>query len=88
MPLEGGRYREADGFYRAARIRYDEVGGQGIEAAFNALHGGVERLQVYCDIGSVFSWHLWRSSSYRCYRPSADCERLPLAAANTLYLLP
>ena len=44
--LQRRRHRKADGLFRAAGIGYQEICGQGIQFPLNALHRGIERLQV------------------------------------------
>ena len=51
--FQGGRHRQADGLLRPAQVRHNEVGGQGVQAPFNTLDGGVKTFQVTGDISPV-----------------------------------
>lgn len=42
--LKGGSASEADGLFRAGEIRHNEIGGEGIEAPFNAFNRSVKGL--------------------------------------------
>ena len=55
--LERRRDGQTDGLLRAAQISHNEIGGERIEPAVHTLHGGVERLQVDGDIGSLLLLH-------------------------------
>ena len=58
--LEAWGHCQADGLLGAAGIRHHQIGGQGIQPAFNALHRGIEGLQINGDI--IFLLHpslLW-----------------------------
>ena len=52
--FQAGGDRQADGLLRPAQVRHHKVGGQGIEAALNALHGCVEALEINGEIRSLF----------------------------------
>ena len=57
VSLQGRGDGKADGLFRPALIRDDQVRGQGIQFPADALHGGVEGLQVDGDI-PAFHWPL------------------------------
>ena len=47
LRFQGRRNSQTYGFLRPAFIRYDEIGGQRIQMAFDAFHAGIEALGVY-----------------------------------------
>ena len=48
--FQRGCHRQTDGLLRAALVGHYQVGGQGVETPLDALHRGVERLEVDGDI--------------------------------------
>ena len=51
--LQGRCDRQTDGLFRAAEIRYYEVGVQWIQPTLDALHTRVKRFQVTANVGSL-----------------------------------
>ena len=51
--LQRGRHGQADGLFRAAPVGHHQVGGQRVQSALHALHGGVKRLQIDGNIGPL-----------------------------------
>ena len=51
LSFEGWRNGETDGFVGAGFVGDDKFGLEGVEAAFHAFHGGVERFEVDGDVG-------------------------------------
>ena len=44
--LQRRRHRQTDGFFRPFRIGHHQVGGQRIQPAFHAFHGGIKGFQI------------------------------------------
>ena len=51
--FQGRRDREADGFFRPAAVRDNQMRGQGIQLSVRQFHTGVERLEVDGNICPV-----------------------------------
>ena len=51
--LERGGHGKADGLFRAALVGDDQIGGQRVQPALDALHRGVKGFQVDRKIGAL-----------------------------------
>ena len=78
--LHGGRDGKADGLVAALGIGHHEPRGHGVEAALDALHAGVEALEVDAEVLSVAGGHRAVSPSRRpsrAHRPPRRPDRRP-----------
>ena len=67
VALQRRRYRQADGLLRPRRVSHHEVSGQRIEPSRDALHAGIERLQIDRDIRSLHADTILPDQTYFLY---------------------
>ena len=56
--FEGGGNGQADGFFGSGGISNDEIGGEGIQSAFDAFHRGEEGFEIDSEVSPLFHWRV------------------------------